>query len=200
MPYSYDNPPSKIRNLSKKKQRQWISVFNDCYNDHHDDAKCHKMAWGVTNKCADCAADTSAIDKVIAIAALNKFIYANVPHPLYQVANEAPKDSPQVDDSVDAGVKATARELGRLFGGYKGGVRLSPSVSRPNAHHVTVFSETAASMGGRMTKLRNHLLANGYSEISEGVFQNGKRMVYNGRAYSRRGKKPLAFMFTVEVK
>lgn len=48
MPFSPDNPPDKVRNLPAKKQRQWVHVFNSCFEEHGDDAKCHKMAWGVT--------------------------------------------------------------------------------------------------------------------------------------------------------
>ena len=50
MPYDVDNPPEKIRDLSPKKQRQWVSVFNSCWEEHHDEAKCHAMAWGVAKK------------------------------------------------------------------------------------------------------------------------------------------------------
>jgi hypothetical protein len=47
MPYDVSNPPAKLKNLSDKEKRQWIHVFNSCYSEHHDDAKCHRMAWGV---------------------------------------------------------------------------------------------------------------------------------------------------------
>jgi len=50
MPFDQSNPPAKLKNLSEKKQRQWISVFNSCWENHHDDEKCHKMAWGVVKK------------------------------------------------------------------------------------------------------------------------------------------------------
>ncbi len=50
MPYDINNPPDKIRNLSEKKQRQWIEVFNSCWDKHQDDATCHAMAWGVVKK------------------------------------------------------------------------------------------------------------------------------------------------------
>lgn len=46
MPFDPKNPPEKIRKLSDKKQRQWVHVFNSCFSEHHDDEKCHKMAWG----------------------------------------------------------------------------------------------------------------------------------------------------------
>src|SRR5690606_2002578 len=45
-----NNPPEKIRKLSQKKQRQWVSVFNSCYESGGDDAKCHAQAWGVVGK------------------------------------------------------------------------------------------------------------------------------------------------------
>jgi hypothetical protein len=48
MPYSIDSPPDKIRGLSDKDKRRWIHVFNSCYEKYGDDAKCHKMAFGVT--------------------------------------------------------------------------------------------------------------------------------------------------------
>lgn len=54
MPYNPDNPPEKLKNLSAAKKRQWVEVFNSCYEKHHDDAKCHKMAWGVVGKSASC--------------------------------------------------------------------------------------------------------------------------------------------------
>ena len=50
MPYDIKKPPSKIKDLSEKKQRQWVEVFNSCWEKHKDDAKCHKMAWGVVKK------------------------------------------------------------------------------------------------------------------------------------------------------
>lgn len=50
MPFNVDNPPDKIKSLSSKKQRQWVEVFNSCWKKHHDDAKCHAMAWGVAKK------------------------------------------------------------------------------------------------------------------------------------------------------
>jgi hypothetical protein len=46
MPFDPDNPPEKVRGLSPKKQRQWVHVFNSCYEKHHDDETCHKQAWG----------------------------------------------------------------------------------------------------------------------------------------------------------
>jgi hypothetical protein len=50
MPYDVDSPPSKVKGLSKNKQRQWVEVFNSCYAEHKDDGKCHAMAWGVVKK------------------------------------------------------------------------------------------------------------------------------------------------------
>lgn len=46
MPFDPNNPPAKVSKLPAKKQRQWVHVFNSCYEKHGDDAKCHKMAWG----------------------------------------------------------------------------------------------------------------------------------------------------------
>ena len=50
MPFDPDNPPEKVKGLSEKKQRQWVEVFNSCWSEHADDAKCHAMAWGVVKK------------------------------------------------------------------------------------------------------------------------------------------------------
>jgi len=50
MPFDPDNPPEKVSKLSEKKQRQWVHVFNSCYDKHGDDALCHKMAWGAVKK------------------------------------------------------------------------------------------------------------------------------------------------------
>jgi len=45
MPFDPSHPPAKLKNLSDKKKRQWIAVFNKCYSEDHDDEKCHKIAW-----------------------------------------------------------------------------------------------------------------------------------------------------------
>lgn len=58
MPYSPDNPPSKLKELPANKQRQWVEVFNSCWDKHKDDAKCHAMAWGVVKKSACCEGQT----------------------------------------------------------------------------------------------------------------------------------------------
>lgn len=50
MPYSPENPPDKIKDLSEKKQRQWVHVFNSCWERHKDEGKCHAMAWGSVKK------------------------------------------------------------------------------------------------------------------------------------------------------
>lgn len=52
MPFDPNNPPSKLKNLSDKKKRQWVHVFNSCYKKHKDDKKCHIMAWGSVKKSA----------------------------------------------------------------------------------------------------------------------------------------------------
>jgi hypothetical protein len=52
MPFDPDNPPEKIRKLSEKKQRQWVSVFNSCWKKHHSDEQCHKISWGVVGRSA----------------------------------------------------------------------------------------------------------------------------------------------------
>ena len=50
MPYDPENPPDKLKNLSEKKQRQFVHAFNSCMNAHDDEGMCHQMAWGVVNK------------------------------------------------------------------------------------------------------------------------------------------------------
>lgn len=50
MPFDPDNPPDKVSKLSEKKQRQWVHVFNSCWEKHKDDGKCHAMAWGAVKK------------------------------------------------------------------------------------------------------------------------------------------------------
>ena len=50
MPYDVNNPPAKVSKLPKAKQRQFVHVFNSCYEKHGDDAICSKMAWGVVGK------------------------------------------------------------------------------------------------------------------------------------------------------
>ena len=67
MPYDVDNPPSKIRGLSQEKQRQWVHVFNSCYEKHGDDAKCSKMAWGVTGGWKDKELVLEIIEKALGI-------------------------------------------------------------------------------------------------------------------------------------
>jgi len=52
MPFDPDNPPAKLKNLSDKKKRQWVHVFNSCYEKHKDDKMCHMQAWGVVKKSA----------------------------------------------------------------------------------------------------------------------------------------------------
>ena len=52
MPFDPDNPPAKLKNLSDKKKRQWVHVFNSCYEKHKNDETCHKMAWGTVKKSA----------------------------------------------------------------------------------------------------------------------------------------------------
>lgn len=50
MPFDVDNPPDKLKGLSDKNKRQWIHVFNDCWNRDEDEKKCHMQAWGVVKK------------------------------------------------------------------------------------------------------------------------------------------------------
>jgi cation transport regulator ChaB len=64
MPYSPDNPPDKLKGLPENKQRQWVEVFNSCWKEHEDDAKCHAMAWGVVKKasCTLCGAQRELLN------------------------------------------------------------------------------------------------------------------------------------------
>ncbi len=50
MPFDPNNPPEKVKSLSPKKQRQWVRVFNSCWSEHADEARCHAMAWGAVKK------------------------------------------------------------------------------------------------------------------------------------------------------
>lgn len=115
--------------------------------------------------------------------------------------DEREKKPKVVDVSTPQGARAMALGLTRLFGGWNGGCRLSPSANRVDTYHVTVFCETPEELGQRILDLKAHLLSQGYKEESEGVFRNGGRTVYQGRSYSRRkGNRPLAFMVTVRAK
>ena len=110
-------------------------------------------------------------------------------------------DEPVVDVSTPAGARAMALGLSRIFGGWKGGCRLSPSANRTNMYHITIMCKTPGALGKRILQLKNHLIRQGYREESEGIFSIGQKKVYQGRSYSRRkGNSPLAFMVTVEDK
>jgi hypothetical protein len=50
MPFDPNKPPAKLKNLSDKQKRQWVDIFNSCWEKHHNDKKCHKMAWGGVKK------------------------------------------------------------------------------------------------------------------------------------------------------
>ena len=53
MPFDVNNPPDKLKGLPAKQQRQWVEVFNSCWDKHQDDETCHKMAWGVVKKASE---------------------------------------------------------------------------------------------------------------------------------------------------
>jgi len=110
-----------------------------------------------------------------------------------------PTSDKKVPIETPVGAKAMALALSRLFGGWRGGCRMSPSAHRVSAHHLTVFCQTPTEMGERILSLKQHLLGQGYKEISEGVFRNGSKNVFLGRAFTRKGQRPLAFMLTVEI-
>ena len=50
MPYDVKNPPDKIKKLSPRKQRQFIHVYNSCWDKDKDEGKCHAMAWGTVKR------------------------------------------------------------------------------------------------------------------------------------------------------
>jgi hypothetical protein len=50
MPYDPDSPPDVVRNLPKKKQRQWCSVWNSCREKGQPEKQCFQTAWGVVKK------------------------------------------------------------------------------------------------------------------------------------------------------
>jgi hypothetical protein len=62
MPYDPENPPEKLRGLSPTKQRQWVHVFNSCFEKNGDDALCSKEAWGVTGGWQDKDVKTKGAD------------------------------------------------------------------------------------------------------------------------------------------
>lgn len=72
MPFDPNNPPEKVGKLSAKKQRQFVHVFNSCWEKHHDDAKCHKMAWGAVRKASCPCEDGREVEKhsVVGIGAI----------------------------------------------------------------------------------------------------------------------------------
>lgn len=97
------------------------------------------------------------------------------------------------------GARAMAIALTRMFGGWRGGCRISPSATRGNAYHITVFSENESDFGKKILLMRNKLLEQGFKEVGEGVFHNGMKTIHMGRSYGRKGRCPLAFMATVQV-
>jgi len=179
MPYDVNNPPSKLRGLSEKKQRQWVEVFNSCYERHKDDALCHKMAWGVVKKCEDC----DDYGKDLATEELFAFNAA-----IERVVKES-----------DAGIRRFASRIARKMGGWRGGCRLSPSAHRGDTYHITVVCDAEEDVGRRIADLRDALLSDGFKEEAEGVFSQGNKYVIQGRAFRRRGKRPMAFMVTVRI-
>lgn len=56
VPYDIDNIPEKLRKrlrddhgLSEKGIRQFVHVFNSCWEKHHDKSTCYAQAYGVVN-------------------------------------------------------------------------------------------------------------------------------------------------------
>ena len=56
MPFDPSHPPAKLKNLTEKQKKIFISAFNSCWEKDHDDEKCHKIAWAAAGKAkkADC--------------------------------------------------------------------------------------------------------------------------------------------------
>jgi cation transport regulator ChaB len=50
MPYDINKPPAKIKKLPKKKQRQWIKVFNSASDRGADEGSAHAQAWAAVKK------------------------------------------------------------------------------------------------------------------------------------------------------
>ena len=75
VPFDPNNPPSKLKNLSDKKKRQWVHVFNSCYKKNPDEKKCHMQAWGTVKKSARIALALSKVDKKIIESFINKRAY-----------------------------------------------------------------------------------------------------------------------------
>lgn len=46
MPYDPNNPPSKTKNLSAKKRRQWVHVLNSSLERGDEEDVAHRKAWG----------------------------------------------------------------------------------------------------------------------------------------------------------
>jgi uncharacterized protein YdaT len=212
MPYDQSNPPKKLKSLSPKRRRQWVRVFNSCWDRGYDEARCHRMAWGAVKSMSEDKTDvlkqlasfSSSVSKEDSIdESETEAIASDIQESAENAASaveEAIDDEKKIPVDTSSGAKGMARALSRIFGGWNGGCRLIPSATRLDTHHLAVFSSTPTEMGKRMLRLRNHLLSNGFRESTEGVFSNDHGTVYQGRTYTRRGGRPIAFMVTVETK
>jgi cation transport regulator ChaB len=205
MPYDVSNPPAKVKNLSAKKQRQWVHVFNSAMEGGADEASAHKQAWGAVKKEQVCE-ELAVFAGMVSSVNIDK-----------DSDSDSDSSSDFSDDSSDTelsdavaaaetvpvntpeGARAMAIALTRMFGGWRGGCRISPSATRGNAYHITVFSEDEKDFGKKILVMRDGLLRQGFKEVGEGVFHNGNKSVHMGRSYGRKGRCPLAFMATVQV-
>ena len=52
MPYTLKNPPDVIHDLSEAKQKQWITVWNKCFDEGKPESECFKTAWGAVKRSA----------------------------------------------------------------------------------------------------------------------------------------------------
>jgi cation transport regulator ChaB len=200
MPYDVSNPPAKVKNLSAKKQRQWVSVYNSAAEGGADEASAHKQAWGAVKK-------EQVIEELAMFAGMISKGSDDSSDSSDDYSDD--KSDTEVSDAVAAaetvpvntpeGARAMAIALTRMFGGWRGGCRISPSATRGNAYHITVFSENEKDFGKKILSMRNQLMAQGFKEVGEGVFHNGLKTVHMGRSYGRKGRCPLAFMATVQV-
>jgi cation transport regulator ChaB len=205
MPYDVSNPPAKIKSLSAKKKRTWIKAFNNAFKQYGgDEGKAHATAWAAVKK--------DVVDELAVFAGMVSSVNIDK-----DSDSDSDSSSDFSDDSSDTelsdavaaaetvpvntpeGARAMAIALTRMFGGWRGGCRISPSATRGNAYHITVFSENEKDFGKKILSMRNQLMAQGFKEVGEGVFHNGLKTVHMGRSYGRKGRCPLAFMATVQV-
>lgn len=50
--YDLKNPPAFLSHLPNRKQRQFIHVYDWCWDRRHNQVVCHAMAWRVVRRTA----------------------------------------------------------------------------------------------------------------------------------------------------